>query len=99
MGIRLSLVPHLLPLMNSEDQARYGAVSQTGSCMRDTAHSSPKTSAAERKEHASFANWLLAPEQQGTQDPLFVARHPYPARRPPQARPISGSGLTAGVSG
>jgi hypothetical protein len=58
MGIRLASSPHLVRLMNPEDQARYGALPGTVPPRLDRP-SSPKTSAAERKEQACFANWRV----------------------------------------
>ena len=68
MGISLASSPHLLRLMNPEDQARYGAVSDTAP--RLDPHPSPKTRSAERKEQASFANWLLLQNSKGRKIPF-----------------------------
>jgi hypothetical protein len=70
MGVRLELAPHLLSLMSSEDQARYGVVRDTGSHIRDTNKTSRKRDADERKEQGDFANWLLLQNSQGRKTPF-----------------------------
>jgi hypothetical protein len=77
MGISLASSPHLTRLMSLEDQARYGALPVTTPC---TSHpqSLPKTGTAERKEQASFANWLLLQNSKGRKIPF--SWHPTNAR-------------------
>jgi hypothetical protein len=63
--------PHLLRLMGPEDQARYGAVPDTAPAVpRLNPHPSPKAGTAERKEQASFANWLLLQNSKGRKMPF-----------------------------
>ena len=78
MGIRLELAPHLLSLMSSEDQARYGVVRDTGSDIRDMNKTSRKRDADERKEQGDFANWLLLQNSQGRKTPFsWHATHTF----------------------
>ena len=78
MGIRLELAPHLIRLMSAEDQARYGTCpgvipvssSQWSSSPQSSPSPSSKTDASERKEQASFANWLLLQNSNGRKIPF-----------------------------
>src|SRR5262249_34060514 len=71
MGIvRAELSPHLLALMNSEDQLRYRVVPQTESCTQDTVKQSRKRDADERQEQGDFANWLLLENSRGHRIPF-----------------------------
>jgi hypothetical protein len=84
MGVRLSLAPHLLPLMNSDDRARYGgATPQTESGIRDSADPSRKSSAAERKEQATFASWLLLQNSNGRKIPFVWHATHKPSKATP----------------
>jgi hypothetical protein len=68
MGISLAMNPHLLRLMSAEDQVRYGAVSATAP--RLDLQPLPRAGTAERKEQASFANWLLLQNSKGRRIPF-----------------------------
>jgi hypothetical protein len=77
MGIRLALSPHLFRLMSPEDQARYGAVSDTAAVVPDIVpvtrldhRPSPKTGTAEKKEQGTFASWLLLQNSKGRKIPF-----------------------------
>jgi hypothetical protein len=62
--------PHLIRLMSPEDQARYGAVPDTAP--RLDLQPLPKAGAAERKEQAGFADWLLLQTSKGRQIPFSL---------------------------
>jgi hypothetical protein len=94
MGILLSLSPHLLPLMSSEDQARFSGVTQTAPDVRDAATPSPKSSVAERKEQGTFASWLLLQNSKGHKIPFcWHATH-----KPSKATPGT-PGFWVGING
>src|SRR6516162_9884879 len=57
MGARLELSPHLLSLMSAEDQARYGGATDT-TIIVDKTPTTSRRDADERREQATFANWL-----------------------------------------
>jgi hypothetical protein len=85
MGIRLEQISHLLPLMSSADQARYGGVVNVA---RDSgAHGvrddgvvhgvrdgtpirSSKRDASEKKEQGEFASWLSLQRSKGRKIPF-----------------------------
>ena len=72
------MAPHLFRLMSPEDQKLYGQTTIT--VRKLDRHASTKTATAERKEQASFANWLFAPEFQTRpegENPLCLARDTY----------------------
>jgi hypothetical protein len=60
--------PHLIRLTSPEDQARCGAAPDTAP--RLDPQPSLKTGATERKEQASFANWLLLQNGKGRKIPF-----------------------------
>ena len=62
--------PHLLRLMSPEDQARYGVVPDTAPALRLDRSRLPKAGTAEKKEQASFANWLLLQNSKGRKIPF-----------------------------
>lgn len=71
MGVRIELSPHLTRLMSREDAARYGVVPDTGTHdMNNTCKTTRKRDADERKEQATFANWLLLQNSQGRKIPF-----------------------------
>ena len=53
------MAPHLIRLMSPEDRARYGAIPDTVLAPRLDPQPYPRPGRPERKEQASFANWLL----------------------------------------
>jgi len=66
--------PHLWRLMDPADQARYGVVPGTLSCVRDDAPKcspkrSPKRDADERKQQGEFASWLSLQRSKGRKIP------------------------------
>jgi hypothetical protein len=74
MGVRLENSPHLWRLMDPADQARYGVVPGTLSCVRDDAPKclpkrSPKRDADERKQQGEFASWLSLQRSKGRKIP------------------------------
>jgi hypothetical protein len=54
--------------MSPEDRAHYGVVPNTAPLL--DSHPSPKTDSTERKEQASFANWLLLQNSNGRKIPF-----------------------------
>ena len=77
MGICLGMSPHLIRLMNPEDQARYGAVPDAVPTPRLDPQPLCKPGTIERKEQASFANWLLLQNSNGRKIPFcWHATHP-----------------------
>jgi hypothetical protein len=74
MGVRLSLSPHLLSLMNNDDRARYGGgatpETQSSRIHVDTSNRSHKRDATERKEQGTFASWLLLQNNNGRRIPF-----------------------------
>ena len=75
MGVRLENSPHLWRLMDPADQARYGVVPGTLSCVRDDAPKcspkrSPKRDADERKQQGEFASWLQLQNSKGRKIPF-----------------------------
>ena len=75
MGVRLEKSPHLWRLMDPADQARYGVVPGTLSCVRDDAPKcspkrSPKRDADERKQQGEFASWLSLQRSKGRKIPF-----------------------------
>jgi hypothetical protein len=85
MGVHLSVAPHLLSLMNSDDRARYGgATAQTESSIRDdTSNRSHKRDAAERKEQGTFASWLLLQNSNGRRIPFVWHATHKPSKATP----------------
>jgi hypothetical protein len=69
MGVRVELSPHLLRLMSSDDQARYGGAPDTQIIAADTPTTSSRRDADERREQGGFANWLLLQNSQGRKIP------------------------------
>jgi hypothetical protein len=85
MGIRVEQISHLLPLMSSADQARYGGVVNVARDsgvhvardvgvvhgIRDaTPKRSPKRDASEKKQQSDFASWLSLQNSKGHKVPF-----------------------------
>jgi hypothetical protein len=69
MGIRIEFSPHLIPLMNQNDQNFYRPES-TAPDPKLRIHPPGKRDVAERKEQADFANWLLLQNSKGRMLPF-----------------------------
>jgi hypothetical protein len=59
MGLRIEFAPHLIKLMNPQDQALYGGTPGVHPPYQEDHHAPPKTGKLERDEQKHFGNWLL----------------------------------------
>jgi hypothetical protein len=58
MGLRIEFAPHLIKLMNPQDQALYGGAPGVHPPYQEDHHAPVKTSKLERDEQGHFWNWL-----------------------------------------